>query len=264
MTDTPQLLLAHHLKALKLPTFLREYDKLARQCAAEGVDHSRYLLRLAELELIERERRMVERRIKEAKFPAVKSLDSFDFLTLPSLNKALVLELARSEYIARRENIIAVGNSGTGKTHIAIGLGLAACQKGLSVGFITAAALVHELIEARDEKRLLRLQRQVAGYKLLIIDELGYVPFSQTGAELLFEVFSQRYERGPIIVTSNLPFDEWTGVFASERLTGALLDRLTHHVHILEMNGDSYRLKQSKRRSPSIPDDTQPGDTPQA
>ena len=263
MTDTPQLLLVHHLKALKLPTFLREHDKLARQCAAEGVDHTRYLLRLAEVELIERERRMVERRIKEARFPAVKSLDSFDFLALPSLNKALVLELARSEYVVRRENIIAVGNSGTGKTHIALGLGLAACQKGLSVGFTTAAALVHELIEARDEKRLLRLQRQVAAYKLLIIDELGYVPLSQTGAELLFEVFSQRYERGSTIVTSNLPFDEWTGVFASERLTGALLDRLTHHVHILEMNGDSYRLKQSKRRSRSIPDETRPADTSQ-
>ena len=256
MTDTPELLLAHHLKALKLPTFLREYDKLARQCAAEGVDHTRYLLRLAELELIERERRMVDRRIKDAKFPAVKSLDSFDFLALPSLNKALVLELARSEYVSRRENIIAVGNSGTGKTHIVLGLGLAACQKGLSVGFTTAAALVHELIEARDEKRLLRLQRQLVTYKLLIIDELGYVPFSQTGAELLFEVFSRRYERGSTIVTSNLPFDEWTGVFASERLTGALLDRLTHHVHILEMNGDSYRLKQSKRRSRNTPDDT--------
>jgi len=248
MTDTPQLLLAHHLKALKLPTVLREYDKLARQCAAEGVDHVGYLLRLVELELIERERRMVERRIKKAKFPVVKSLDSFDFLTLPSLNKVLVLELARSEYVLRRENVIAVGNSGTGKTHIALGLGLAACQKGLSVGFTTAAAMVHELIEARDEKRLLRLQRELAGYKLLIIDELGYVPLSQTGAELLFEVFSQRYERGSTIVTSNLPFDEWTGVFGSERLTGALLDRLTHHVHILEMNGDSYRLNQSKRR----------------
>jgi DNA replication protein DnaC len=248
MTDTPQVLLAHYLKALKLPTFLREYDKLARQCAAEGVDHIRYLLRLVELELIERERRTVERRIKEAKFPAVKSLDSFNFQALPSLNKPLVLELARSEYVARRENIIAIGNSGTGKTHIALGLGLAACQKGLSVGFVTAAALVHELIEARDEKRLLRLQRQLAAHKLLIIDELGYVPLSQTGAELLFEVFSQRYERGATIVTSNLPFDEWTSVFGSERLTGALLDRLTHHVHILEMNGESYRLAHSKRR----------------
>jgi DNA replication protein DnaC len=257
MSDTPQVLLAHHLKALRLPTFLREYDKLARQCAAEGVDHPRYLLRLAELEMIERERRTVERRIKEAKFPAVKSLDSFDFAAIPSLNKTLVLELARAEYIARRENVIAVGNSGTGKTHIA----LAACQKGLPVGFTTAAALVHELHEARDEKRLLRLQHQLAGYKLLIVDELGYVPLSPTGGELLFEVFSQRYERGSTIVTSNLPFDEWTGVFASERLTGALLDRLTHHVHILEMNGDSYRLKQSKRRNRA---DAQPTDTPEA
>jgi len=245
MSDTPQVLLAHHLKALKLPTLLREYDKVARQCAAEGVDHVRFLLRLVELEVIDRERRMIERRIKAAKFPAVKSLDSFDFAALPSLNKALVMELARSEYVERRQNIIAVGNSGTGKTHIGLGLGLAACQKGLSVGFTTAAALVHELIEARDEKRLLRLQRQFAAYKLLIIDELGYVPLSPTGAELLFEVFSQRYERGSTMVTSNLPFDEWTSVFASERLTGALLDRLTHHVHILEMNGDSYRLKQS-------------------
>jgi len=191
---------------------------------------------------------MIERRIKEARFPAVKSLDSFDFLALPSFNKTLVLELARSEYVLRRENVIAVGNSGTGKSHVALGLGLAACQKGLSVGFTTAAALVNELLEARDEKRLLRLQRQLAAYKLLVIDELGYVPLSQTGAKLLFEVFSQRYERGSTIVTSNLPFDEWTGVFASERLTGALLDRLTHRVHILEMNGDSYTVKQSKRR----------------
>ena len=249
MNETPQILLAHHLKALKLPTFLREYDKVARLCAAEGVDHPRYLMRLAEMEMIDRERRMVERRIKSARFPTVKSLDTFNFLALPSLNKMLVLELARSEYVDRRENIIAVGNSGTGKSHIALGLGLAACQKGLSVGFITASALVHELLEARDEKHLLRFQRQLATYKLLIIDELGYVPLSPTGAELLFEVFSQRYERGSTIVTSNLPFDEWTSVFASERLTGALLDRLTHHVHILEMNGDSFRLAHSKRQT---------------
>ena len=154
MTDTPQVLLAHYLKTLKLPTFLREYDKVARQCAAAGVNYPRYLLRLAELELIDRERRMVERRIKAAKFPTVKSLDSFDFAAFPSLNKALVMELARSEYVERRENIIAVGNSGTGQTHVGLGLGLAACQKGLSVGFTTAAALAHELIEARDEKRL--------------------------------------------------------------------------------------------------------------
>jgi DNA replication protein DnaC len=252
MSATPQVLLGHHLKALRLPTFLREYDKVARQCAAEGVDHVRYLHRLAELEMIDREQRLVERRIRAARFPTVKSLDSYDFTALPTLNKTLVLELARCEYLARRENVIALGNAGTGKSHIALGLGLAACQKGLAVGFITAAALVHELIEARDDKRLLRLQRQLAACQLLIIDELGYVPLSPTGAELLFEVFSQRYERGSVIVTSNLPFDEWTSVFGSERLTGALLDRLTHHVLILEMNGESYRLRQSKqrRRSP--------------
>jgi len=245
---TPQVLLAHHLKQLKLPTVLREYDKVARECARDGVDHPRYLLRLIELELIDRERRTVERRIRAARFPVVKNFDTFDFIAMPGLNKMLVLELARCEYILRRENIIALGNSGTGKTHVALALGLAACQKGFSVGFTTAAALVSQLLEARDERRLLKLQRDLASVKLLIIDELGYVPLSPSGAELLFETFSQRYERGSTIVTSNLPFEDWTSVLGSERLTGALLDRLTHHVSILTMNGDSYRLKQSVGR----------------
>ena len=244
---TPQVLLAHHLKQLRLPTVLREYDKVARECARDGVDHPRYLLRLLELELIDRERRLVERRIRQARFPATKSLDSFVFPAIPSLNKMLVLELARCEYILRRENVIALGNSGTGKTHIALSLGLAACQKGFSVTFITAAQLVHQLMEARDEKRLLRLQRELQAPKLLIVDELGYVPLSSTGAELLFEVFSHRCERGSTLVTSNLPIDQWTRVFGCERLTGALLDRLTHHVHRLDMQGESYRLKNSKQ-----------------
>jgi DNA replication protein DnaC len=250
MNDTPQVLLQHHLKKLRLPTFQSEYAKLARQCAAEGRDHVQYLLRLCELELIERERRMIERRIKAAKFPATKSLDSFDFKVMPSLNKALTMELARCEFIDRRENVIALGPSGTGKTHVALGLGLAACQKGMKVRFITAAALVHEMIEAADERRLQRLQKLLASQDLLIIDELGFVPLSKTGAELLFEVISQRYERGSIIITSNLPFDEWTEVFGSERLTRAILDRLTHHVNILEMNGDSFRLRQSRKTKP--------------
>ena len=248
MTQAPQILLDHRLKSLRLPTVLREYGKLARQCATEGQDHVQFLARLVELEMIDRERRMIERRIKAAKFPSVKSLDSFDFRAIPALNKMQVLELARCEWIERRENVIALGPSGTGKTHIALGLGLSACQKGLSVGFVTAAALVHELMEARDERRLLRLQKQMVGYKLLIIDELGFVPLSKTGAELLFELISQRYERGSTLITSNLPFDEWTETFGSERLTGALLDRLTHHVNILEMNCDSYRLGQIKAR----------------
>jgi len=248
MAEAPRLLLDHHLKSLKLPTFLREYDKQARLCAADGIDHVGYLARLTELELIDRERRLVERRIKQAGFPTVKQLESFDFKAIPGLNKMLVLELARSEYVSRRENVILLGPSGVGKTHIALALGLAACQKGVSVRFVTASQMVHELIEARDEKRLLRLQAQLARVGLLIVDELGYVPLSQSGSELLFEVFSQRYERGATIVTSNLPFQEWTTVFASERLTGALLDRITHHVHILEMNAESYRLKQSRSR----------------
>ena len=255
MSNKSTVLLEHHLKELKLPTFLKEYDKVASRCAAEGVDHPDYLLRLSELELIDRNHRMVDRRIKAARFPTVKSLDTFDFLAIPSLNKALVLELARCEYIDRKDNVIALGNSGTGKTHVALGLGLAACQRGLSVGFTTAAALVHELTEARDERRLLNLQRKLASLKLLTIDELGFVPLSKTGAELLFEVFSQRYERGSILATSNLPFDEWTEIFGSEHLTGALLDRLTHHVHILEMNGDSFRLKQSRQTNQNQPTD---------
>ena len=172
MNKAPELLLAHHLKTLRLPTFLREHDKQARICAAEGLDHVRYLARLTELELIDRERRVVERRIKSAKFPAVKSLDSFDFKVIPSLNKMMVLELARFDWIERRENVIALGPSGTGKTHVALGLGLAASfsviagdhlpgngQKGLPVGFVTASALVNELMEARCEKHLLRRQR---------------------------------------------------------------------------------------------------------
>ena len=246
--DTPQVLLEHHLKQLRLPTFLREHDKVARQCAAESADYPRYLLRLAELELLDRERRATERRIHQAHFPVVKSLDTFEFMAIPTVNKALVLELARCEFLLRRENVLLLGNSGTGKTHLALALGLAACQKGHRVRFTTAAAMVHELMEAKDEKRLLRFQKQMASYELLVIDELGFVPLSKSGAELLFEVFSQRYERGSTMVTSNLPFQEWTEVLGSERLTGALLDRLTHHVHILEMNGESYRLKQSKRK----------------
>jgi DNA replication protein DnaC len=161
--------------------------------------------------------------------------------------------LARCEWIGQRANVLALGNSGTGKTHISLALGLAACQQGFRVRFTTAAALVHELIEARDEKHLLRYQKQLARQELLIVDELGFVPLSKAGAEMLFEVLSQRYERSSTLVTSNLPFAEWTEVLGSERLTGALLDRLTHHVHILEMNGESYRLKNSKKKKDAGP-----------
>ena len=232
--------LARHLKALKLPMFLDEYDNLARQCAADGLDYSGYLLRLSELELIERERRMVERRIKGARFPAVKSLDSFDFAAVPSLDKSSVLELARCEYVARRENIILIGNRAIGKTHLALGLGLAACRKGLSVRFTTAASLVRELLETQGEWRLLRLQQRLAAYKVLIIDELGDVRLPATGVDRLFEIICLR-ERGSTIIASHLPIDEWTSVFGTGRLTDALLDGLTDRVRILDMNSGSYR-----------------------
>ncbi len=201
MTDTsipttvaPQVLLINHFKTLKLPTFAREYEKVGLECAREDVDYARYLLRLCELECIDRERRNTERRIRQAKFPVIKSLDTFDFAAIPGLNKSLILELMRCEWIDKRENIIALGPSGVGKTHIELALGLAACQKGMSVLFTTAAALVHELMEARDEKRLRTLQKQLTNVKLLIIDELGYVPFNEIGSEHLFEVYSRRYE----------------------------------------------------------------------
>jgi DNA replication protein DnaC len=249
-------LLKHHLKRLKLPTILRECEKQARYAAESGLDHLQYLARLLELECIDRERRTVERRIKAARFPVVKTIDSYDFTAAPSVNKTLVRQLARCEWIDRHENTLLMGNSGTGKTHLALGLALSACQQGRRVLWTTAAALVHELIEANDERRLLRMQKTITRQELLIIDELGYVPLSKTGAELLFEIISQRYENSATCLTTNLPFDEWTSVFGCERLTGALLDRLTHHVHIITCNGDSYRLADAKkRRKPPTEDD---------
>ena len=239
----PTLLLDAHLKALRLPTFLREYDKVARHCAQEGLDCPRYLFRLCELELLDREPRAVERRIKTAKFPVLKSLETFEFPAIPSLNKRLVLELARSEYLDRRENVLALGNSGTGKTHLALALGLAACQQGYRVRFTTAAALVNDLLEARDDKRLLRLQKQLAKQDLLIVDELGYVPLSKTTAELLFEIFSS--------ATSNASTSDLAPVQRRDlrlRTPHRRADR--HHVHILELNGDSYRLEHSKKARP--------------
>ena len=185
---------------------------------------------------------MIERRIKAAKFPATKSPDSFDFKAIPSLNKLPVLELARCEYIDKYQNIIALGPGGTGKTHVAPGLGLAACQKGLKVRFITAASLVHELIEAVDERRLQRFQKQLTSQNLLIIDELGFVPLSKTGAELLFEVISQRYERGSIIITSNLPFDEWTEIYPSASPVRSWIASY-HRAECLTHVGDSQAVR---------------------
>ncbi len=245
----PEVLLKHYLKQLKLPTFLREYEKTAAVSREERADYPTFLLRLCELEAIDRERRAAERRIRAAGFPMIKTLDTFDFKAQASINQALVRELLRGEFMDHRENVLFVGNSGTGKTHLATALAFAACSQGRRVRFYSVTGLVTRLLEAREARDLERLQRQLQRQHLIVLDELGYVPFSRAGAELLFEVVSRAYERTSLIVTTNLPFESWTEVMGSERLTGALLDHLTHRVHIIEANGESYRLKESRRRS---------------
>ena len=248
------VLLKHHLKALKMPTMLGECEKVAARCAKENVDHLGFLLQLCELELLDRERRAAERRLKAAKFPSPKTLDTFDFKAQPLVNKPLVLELMRCEYIDNRENILLVGNSGTGKTHVATALAMEACGRGKRVRFFRVTELITQLIEAREERQLARLRTQLSKLDLLILDELGYVPATKIGAELLFDIVSTAYERTSLIVTTNLPFENWTEVLGSERLTGATLDRLTHRCHILETRGESYRLREAKRRRGRKPD----------
>jgi len=252
-TQRPTVLLEHYLKQLKLPTMLREYPSTAKAAAQDGDDHIAYLLRLAERECLEREQRAAERRIRAAKFPILKTLDTFDFKAQPGINKMLVTDLMRGEYLVRHENVLLVGNPGTGKTHIATALGHAACAQGKRVRFYTVTQLVTQLLEAREERQLQRLLARLEKHHLLVLDELGYVPFTKAGAELLFDVVSRAYERQSILITTNLPFENWTEVFGNERLTGALLDRLTHRVHIIEANGASYRLKNAKKRARKKP-----------
>jgi DNA replication protein DnaC len=248
-TDTKStVLLKHHLKALRLPTVLAECEKVAARAAADNVDHLGFLLQVIELELIERERKAAERRLKAARFPAPKTLDGFDFAARPSVNKPLLLDLARGDYLAKRENVLFVGPSGTGKTHLATALGMAACAQGKRVRFWRVTELITTLREADQDRHLLRLRHQLARLDLLILDELGYVPASKAGAELLFDVIANAYERQSVVLTTNLGFEHWTEVLGNERLTGAALDRLTHRATIVETAGESYRLQDAKRR----------------
>jgi DNA replication protein DnaC len=237
--------LESHLRELRLPSILREYERTAQDAAKGNTSHEAYLLRLCALEVSDRETRGFAKRVREAKFPSRKTLADFDFPAMPSIDPLAVHRLASCEFLVKAQNILLVGSSGTGKTHLATAVAIEACKRKHSVRFFTVSQLVEALIEARSERMLGRLRAKLKKVSLLVLDELGFVPLPANGAELLFDVVSDRYERGSIILTTNLPFEEWTSVLASEALTHAMLDRLTHHVHILEMNGRSYRLAQS-------------------
>jgi len=242
------MLLEAYLKRLRLPAIGRHYQELARQAAQGNLPYEAFLLALVEIEAQQREENAHQKRLRMARFPVLKTLDQFDFTALPTLNKARVLDLAQGSYLEKRENLILMGNSGTGKTHLATALGLLACQQGRKVRFFTAAGLINLLTEAQAGLRLSHLERSLAQMDLLIIDEIGYVPFSEKGAQLFFQVAAQSYERQSLIMTTNLDFSQWPQVFGSEQLTGALLDRLTHHAHILTMNGESFRFRESMSR----------------
>lgn len=239
------MLIDAYFKQLKMPQAAKVYQSMAREAADNNLTYEEFLLGVLEQEVHQRDNNRIQRRIRQATFPMVKTLDAFDFMAIPSLNKPKVLALADGEFIKHKENIIMVGNAGVGKTHLAIALAFAACRKGYKVKFYTAAGLVNELVAAQHEYRLNKMEKQWLAPDMVIIDELGFVPFNKSGAELLFQYCSSRYERGSIVITTNLEFAKWTEVFGDEQMTAALLDRLTHRAHILNMNGDSYRFKQS-------------------
>src|SRR5262245_32175385 len=247
MADVTIDLLKAQFRQLRLPTMSKEFEKLARDAAAGNQTFTQFLLRLTEIELAARAANAVTARIKNAAFPVLKDFDTFDFSAIPQLPKPKILELTRCEWIDQKYNCCLVGGSGTGKTHVALGLGQAACRAGLRVRFFTAAELVSRLEKEQKQYTLDRVLGQLDRTHLLICDELGYVSMSRGGVELLFRVFADRYERGSILVTSNLPFGDWAQIFQGERMTAALLDRLCHRCHIFEMNGESYRFRESMK-----------------
>jgi len=249
------MLLKTYLKKLRLPTFLHNYAKFAEDAARESLSYDRFLLALVEQEVLQRQENQRRRRIQGARFPVHKELADFDFSCVSSLSKQRVLDLARGAYIDKAEPIILVGNPGLGKSHVATGLALAACRQGHRVRFYTTAGLVNELILAQDEHRLSKFMASALKHQLIVLDELGFIPFSTTGAQLIFQFCSTLYERVAMIVTTNLRFADWVQVFGDESLTAALLDRLTHRAHILEFVGESYRFRQRMQQEAQQMDD---------
>ena len=243
-------LLIENLKKLKLSTMLRDLESMIRQAKQETLSYEEFLLNLSEAEVQTRQENGRKRRLQEAKFPILKPMETFDFDAAPGLDIRLMKELADCDYAKKSRNIIFVGKSGTGKTHLSTALGMEACKQGIRSRFVTGCGLANELIEARDEKQLGLAVKRYTSYELLIIDELGYIPFSKEGAQLIFQILAERHERKPVIITTNKGFGNWTEIFGDPSMTAALLDRVTHKAHIINCDWDSYRLKETLKRSP--------------
>ncbi len=253
-----EILLKENLKALNLSHMSANLASLVRQVRESGTSYEEFLLSLTEVELQMRAENRLKRKLKEAKFPLLKTLEQFDYSSAHELDKRLMRELESGDYLGTHRNVIFMGRSGTGKTHLATGLGVAACRQGISTRFVNGCGLANELIEAQSERRLSRVIQKYGRYGLVVVDELGYVPFSKESAELLFQVLAERHERGSVIITTNLGFADWTQVFGDATLTAALLDRLTHKAHIINCTWESYRLKETlkaKRESSKAPKD---------
>lgn len=238
-------LLMENLKALKLSAMKRDLESQMRQAKQDKQGYDEFLLNLTEIEVLTRKENGYKRRLAEAKFPLIKPLETFDFGAAQEIDARLIKELSRCDYVKESRNIIFMGKSGTGKTHLATGLGIEACKNGIRTKFVTGCGLANELIEARDEKALSRTIKRYTRYGVLIIDELGYVPFSKEGAQLIFQILAERHERIPVIITTNMGFGDWTQIFGDANMTAALLDRITHKAHVINCTWESYRLKET-------------------
>ena len=248
MNAATKAVLKENLQFLKLSTIMKNLENINRQALEAKISYTDFLLNLTQAEVNVRKENGRKRRIREASFPLHKPLETFEFEAAPDLDARFINDLANGSYIKQNKNIIFLGQSGTGKTHLATALGIEACDHGIRTKFITGCGLVNELTEARDEKRLRLTIKRYFNYGLLIIDELGYVPFSKEGAELLFQVLAERHERKPIIITTNKGFGDWTEIFGDPSLTAALLDRVTHKAHVINCSWQSYRLSETLKQ----------------